>query len=94
MNISTLNILVGIIGTLIGLLISSIEVKNQERKAFKEETTEFAALQSDIKYIRELSEKNSKEIGEVNKSVAQANEKIARIDERVNIIIPIIRSNE
>ena len=94
MNISTLNILVGIIGTLIGLLISSIEVKNQERKAFKEETTEFAALQSDIKYIRELSEKNSKEIGEVNKSVAQANEKIARIEERVNIIIPIIRSNE
>lgn len=94
MNISTLNILVGIIGTLIGLLISSMEVKNQERKAFKEETTEFAALQSDIKYIRELSEKNSKEIGEVNKSVAQANEKIARIDERVNIIIPIIRSNE
>lgn len=94
MNISTLNILVGIIGTLIGLLISSMEVKNQERKAFKEETTEFAALQSDIKYIRELSEKNSKEIGEVNKSVAKANEKIARIDERVNIIIPLIRSNE
>lgn len=94
MSISTLNILVGIIGTLIGLLISSMEVKNQERKTFKEETTEFAALQSDIKYIRELSEKNSKEIGEVNKSVAQANEKIARIDERVNIIIPIIRSNE
>lgn len=94
MNISTLNILVGIIGTLIGLLISSKDVKNQERKAFKEETTEFAALRSDIKYITELSEKNSKEISEVNKSVAQANEKIARIDERVNIIIPIIRSNE
>lgn len=86
MNITNLNILIGIIGTLFGLLISSIEVKNHSKKQLKEDAIELAAIQADLKYIKDLSEKNSDEISQVKNSLAIANEKIARIDERMKII--------
>jgi len=86
MNITTVNLLVGIIGTLIGLLISSIELRNHSKKQLKEEAVELAAIQADLKFIKELSEKNSNEICQVKNSLAIANEKIARIDERIKIV--------
>lgn len=86
MNITTANILVGIIGTLTGLLISSIELRNHSKKQLKEEAIELAAIQADLKFIKELSEKNSDEISQVKNSLAVANEKIARIDERIKIV--------
>lgn len=86
MNITTANILVGIIGTLTGLLISSIELRNHSKKQLKEEAIELAAIQADLKFIKELSEKNSNEICQVKSFLAVANEKIARIDERIKIV--------
>ncbi len=85
MNLTTVNIYIGIIGTLTGLLLSSINLKSQMKKKIKEETIELATIQSDIKVIKDITEKNSNAINEISKSMATTNEKIARIEERVDL---------
>lgn len=85
MKISELNIFVGILGTLIGMLISVLNYRNQEKRKLKDDTIALANIESDIKFIKSATEKNSAEISKVNESIVLANEKIARIEERVNI---------
>lgn len=84
MKISELHILMGILGTLIGMLISVLNYRNQEKRKIKDDTIALANIESDIKFIKSATEKNTTEISKVNESIVLANEKIARIEERVN----------
>lgn len=84
MKMSEINILIGILGTLIGMLISVLNYRNQEKRKIMDDTIALANIESDIKFIKSATEKNTTEISKVNESIVLANEKIARIEERVN----------
>lgn len=89
MNLTNTNIIIGILGTMVGLLISSIEMKNQAKKKIEEEAKEFTSIQLDIKFMKEMLEKNNNAMDEFNKSLFKVNEQVARIEERLSIFCAV-----
>lgn len=84
MKINDLSIIVGLLGTLMAIYGTYKTIQSSKENSAKKESYSDAAIKMDIEYIKKRSDENIIALKEINLSVSDINERIARVEERTN----------
>ncbi len=77
------SIIIGIIGTLVGIITTVKSVKDKSNFEEKKKDEKFNAICIDLEYIKSSIDVNTENLDKISESIIQSNIKIARIDERL-----------